>query len=250
MRNKVVYIHRKETNGEIFYVGIGNRNRPYAKCRSHRSNTWINTYNKHGRIVELIHTGLSWKEACDIETDLIELIGRRDTGAGTLVNLTDGGEGRQGFKNSKETKAKMRENWTNGSNTGRSIEVIDTATGIKYNSLKTACNELGHNLTTIAYQLSVRRPQKWNTLRQLDDLMEGYVHKRDKRKPPKAMPKNSVIDIKTNKVYKSVRQAAKNFPVEHVRLSVQINGQRRRQSYNTLYLVKDLLIYSDGYELE
>ena len=252
MRNKVVYIHRKETNGEIFYVGIGNRNRPYAKCRSHRSNTWINTYNKHGRIVDVIHTGLSWKEACDIETDLIELIGRRDTGAGTLVNLTDGGEGRQGFKNSKKTKAKMKENWTNGSNIGRSIRVVDTSTGIIYKSLKVACRELGLKKTTIAEQLRQRKPRKWNTLRQVGDLMEGFVHERDLVRPRAHNKVSSfaLLDIKTNKVYNSCREADKDFPVVHSILSNQIKGVKRRQPYNTLYLVRDLVIHSDGYELE
>ena len=95
MYNKVVYLHRKATNGEVFYVGIGNPNRP--KCRN-RSDIWHRIVNKHGYNIEIIQRGLSKEDACSIEVDLIHLIGRRDLGKGTLVNLTDGGEGIVGSK--------------------------------------------------------------------------------------------------------------------------------------------------------
>jgi hypothetical protein len=36
---------------------------------------------------------LSWEEACEKEIELIEMYGRRKLGEGTLVNLTEGGQG-------------------------------------------------------------------------------------------------------------------------------------------------------------
>jgi hypothetical protein len=36
---------------------------------------------------------LTWEESCEKEIELIALYGRRDLGLGTLVNLTNGGEG-------------------------------------------------------------------------------------------------------------------------------------------------------------
>lgn len=93
--NKVVYLHRKKSNGEVFYVGIGTSKRPYIK--QGRNIYWKRTVNKHGLVVEVIRTGLSWEDACDIEQDLIELIGRRELGLGTLVNLTSGGKGPQTY---------------------------------------------------------------------------------------------------------------------------------------------------------
>ena len=247
MRDKVVYIHRKKTTGEVFYVGIGNTNRPYNKDK--RTKFWKRIANKYGRDVELIRTGLSWEDACNIEKDLIQLIGRRDLGLGTLVNMTDGGEGAVGAIVSEDVKVKMskssKSNWANGDNLGRSIEVVDVATGVKYKSLKTACKELGHNLTTIANQLRTRKPKKWNTLRQVDDLIEEYKPKRSRCKPSLKL---AVIDVNTNKIYRSVRDASVNFPSSHSGLSQQIRGDRRRLSSNTLYYIKDLVICSDGYE--
>ena len=90
--NKVVYIHRKKTNGEIFYIGMGNSDRPYQKSAASRSVVWHRIVNKHGYVIEVIRKDLTKQDALNIEIDLIELIGRRDKGNGTLVNLTDGGE--------------------------------------------------------------------------------------------------------------------------------------------------------------
>ena len=41
--------------------------------------------------------------------DLIKQYGRKAFGEGTLVNLTEGGDGQLGLKASEETKQKMRE---------------------------------------------------------------------------------------------------------------------------------------------
>ena len=91
--NKVVYIHRKKTNGEIFYIGMGNSDRPYQKYATSRSVVWHRIVNKHGYVIEVIRKDLTKQDALNIEKDLIELIGRRDKGLGSLVNLSDGGVG-------------------------------------------------------------------------------------------------------------------------------------------------------------
>jgi hypothetical protein len=93
MKNKVIYIHRKKTNGEIFYIGMGNPDRPYQKYAASRSVVWHRIVNKHGYVIEVIRKDLTKQDALNIEMDLIELIGRRDLALGTLVNLTDGGDG-------------------------------------------------------------------------------------------------------------------------------------------------------------
>ncbi len=112
-KNKVVYIHRKATDGTIFYVGIGNPSR--AKNRYYRNRFWKATVKKHGHTIHIIERNISWKDACESEIALIELIGRRDLGLGTLVNLTDGGDG--------------------ATNTSRRIRVIDLNNGKIYDSI-------------------------------------------------------------------------------------------------------------------
>ena len=103
-RNKVVYLHKRKDTGEVFYVGIGYMKRAYEKY--HRTKYWYNIVNRYGYIVEILKTDLTWDEACEEEIRLIKLYGRKDLGLGTLVNMTDGGEGLQGFRHTKEMRKK------------------------------------------------------------------------------------------------------------------------------------------------
>ena len=101
----VVYRHTHD-DGTIFYIGIGKKlKRAYTKDR--RSPIWKYAVNKYGLNVEILHDDVSWNEAGQIEMDLIKQYGRKAFEEGTLVNLTEGGEGRLGLKASEETKAKM-----------------------------------------------------------------------------------------------------------------------------------------------
>jgi hypothetical protein len=123
-----VYKHiRKDTN-EIFYIGIGKaKTRLYSKYS--RNQHWKSIVNKAGFYAEIIEDNLSWEDACTKEKELIQFYGRDDLNEGTLVNMTDGGEGisnvnadvvakivssRKWYKHSDETKKKISE-----INTGR-----------------------------------------------------------------------------------------------------------------------------------
>lgn len=101
--NKVVYQHKKHC-GEIFYIGIGEPERPFLK--GSRNPHWNNVVNKYGYEVEVILTGLTWTEACEIERYLIKYYGRADLNLGRLVNKTDGGELKPNY--SEETRQKIR----------------------------------------------------------------------------------------------------------------------------------------------
>lgn len=103
-----VYLHKKADTGDVFYVGIGSKPRFYrAYEKTKRSKHWINLVNKHGLIVEVLYTGLTWAEAQEKERETILLIGRIDLGTGPLINRTAGGEGANGVIVSEETKAKI-----------------------------------------------------------------------------------------------------------------------------------------------
>lgn len=91
MNDKVLYFHINVTTGEVFYVGIGNSKRPYK--RSSRSKFWNNIVSKDSYDIIIEEDNLTWEQACELEKYWISRIGRRDLGLGTLVNLTDGGEG-------------------------------------------------------------------------------------------------------------------------------------------------------------
>mgnify|MGYP003732590071 CR=1 FL=1 len=102
MKIYCVYVHRKITDGSIFYVGKA-RGHKRARSKSARSEYWKRVERKHGRTVHIVSEGLSNDEACELEMFLISEIGRD-----SLVNMTDGGEGTPGRFVSEETREKVR----------------------------------------------------------------------------------------------------------------------------------------------
>lgn len=105
MLDKVLYFHINSISGEVFYVGIGNIDRPYIKSK--RSKFWNNIVKKYGYDIIIEETNLSWEKACELEIYWIKRIGRRDLGLGTLVNLTDGGDGTNNVVLTDQTRQKM-----------------------------------------------------------------------------------------------------------------------------------------------
>jgi hypothetical protein len=102
----IVYQHRRLDTDEIFYIGIGKEeSRAYSKIN--RNKYWRNIVDKYNYQVEITHQDIIWEEACVIEKYLISFWGRKDLGQGPLVNMTDGGDGKNGVIQSEETKQKM-----------------------------------------------------------------------------------------------------------------------------------------------
>lgn len=95
-----VYLHRKLSDKKVFYVGKGTGNRAWWVFG--RSEYWNRVKTKHGLIIEIFKSGLSEKEAHELEMNLIKTIGREN-----LCNHTDGGEGMSGWKMSEETKRNL-----------------------------------------------------------------------------------------------------------------------------------------------
>jgi len=93
-----VYLHRKKSNNDVFYVGKGFDKRAWKKTS--RSEYWKRIENKHGRIVEIVKDGLQENEAFELEKEVIAFYGRKN-----LCNLNDGGYG--GTNPSQETRLKM-----------------------------------------------------------------------------------------------------------------------------------------------
>jgi hypothetical protein len=102
-----VYKHIRLDTNEVFYVGIGNDVKYKRAYVTQRTKYWKNITNKTNYKVEIFEDGLSWEHACERETYWIKFYGRRDLKEGTLVNLTNGGEGAVGALRSKETREKL-----------------------------------------------------------------------------------------------------------------------------------------------
>lgn len=101
-RDFYVYLHRKKSNGQVFYIGKGSMFRAFSK--STRNPHWKNIVRKHGYTVELYATGLQEWYAFELEKDLILYYGKEN-----LCNKADGGDGQSGWNLSEETKRKMAE---------------------------------------------------------------------------------------------------------------------------------------------
>lgn len=96
-----VYVHRRATDGTIFYVGKGKGCR--ATSTKNRNLHWRRTVNKHGFSVHYVADCLSETCAFSLERALIKFYGKD-----SLCNLTDGGEGISGFQHSDASREKMK----------------------------------------------------------------------------------------------------------------------------------------------
>ena len=102
----VVYRHIRLDTNEVFYVGIGKTDMRAYKTQS-RSSHWKNITNKTDYRVDILFDDLNWDEACKKEIEFIKLYGRKDKNEGTLVNMTNGGDGVVGQVVSDETRIKL-----------------------------------------------------------------------------------------------------------------------------------------------
>jgi len=98
----VVYRHWRLDKPEVFYVGIGNKE-SRAYDLTNRNKVWKGMKKRCEVSVEIVTRDLSWEDACDLEKLMISEYGRIDLGTGTLANLTDGGDGSNGVKQSQYT---------------------------------------------------------------------------------------------------------------------------------------------------
>lgn len=102
----ILYRHIRIDKEEIFYIGIGETEfRAYNK--DSRTKHWKNIAKK-GYKVEILFIDLTWEQAIEKEKEFIKLYGRKDLGLGTLVNMTNGGEGTVGYKHTDISKEKTK----------------------------------------------------------------------------------------------------------------------------------------------
>jgi hypothetical protein len=117
MASYFVYTHIRLDTNQIFYIGVGTfeEEKKTFKSRHRRA------YDKYGRskywknivkhvngnyIVNVIEKYYPTRNAAfQQEVEMVKTIGRRDLGLGSLVNLTDGGDG--GINPSAETRKKL-----------------------------------------------------------------------------------------------------------------------------------------------
>ena len=96
-----VYVHIRQSDGRVFYVGKGRGKRAWVSNR--RTRHWKHIVSKHGLLVQIILDSLNEVCAFSIERMVIAKYGRAN-----LINLTNGGEGTSGHVVSEEAREYLR----------------------------------------------------------------------------------------------------------------------------------------------
>ena len=96
-----VYLHLTK-DGMPFYIGKGKGNR--CLHTHSRSFWWNNVVSKYGYYIKILEINLDEDKCLEREIYWIEFFGRKQLGKGTLVNMTNGGDGASGRIYSKKEK--------------------------------------------------------------------------------------------------------------------------------------------------
>lgn len=103
MSNHYTYAYLREDRTP-YYIGRGKGNRAFQKSHN------VKVPPKE-RIL-FLKTDLTFSESIDHERYMIAVLGRKDLGTGILRNVTNGGEGMEGWVPSAETRARMSRSQT------------------------------------------------------------------------------------------------------------------------------------------
>ena len=204
-----IYLHRRLDTGDVFYVGKGTRSDSHQYQRAlevkRRSRLWRFVASKAGCSVELVADFFAESDAFTMERELIAFHGRRDTGRGSLVNMTDGGEGMAGHVPSDSTRAKRR-----ASMVGREVPLDVRA--------------------KISASLSGARHPLFGTKRSEETRLRQSVAGKGIRLGGKSPVAKAVIDKATGRVFPSTRDAAQFAGLTMRNLSRQLAGERRNKT--------------------
>jgi group I intron endonuclease len=263
IKDTVLYIHTRKSDGGIFYVGIGDEKRPYQK-RS-RNKYWRNTVKVHGGFnVTILKTGMTWEEACDLEIKMISFYGRKNPdhknpNYGCLVNMTDGGDGSKGCIPSEETKQKRRESMT-GKMVGENHPMFgktpseetrqkqrESMTGKMAGEKNPNFGKTGEKNPNFGNGDKIRgekNPMKRDEVKaKFRGENNPFYKKTHTEESKKKMRENhadqygeknprakKIICVVTNKIYGCIKDAAKDIGVHYETLSRWLNGKRPNKS--------------------
>ncbi|MEY2647025.1 MAG: Flavobacterium phage Fpv2 [Bacteroidota bacterium] len=104
-----LYRHIRLDKNEPFYIGISNVNDDYKRAykKSCRNKHWTNIVKCTKYEVEILFDDLTEEEVKIKEKEFISLYGRVDLKTGSLVNLTDGGDGVLNMNTNSELRLKL-----------------------------------------------------------------------------------------------------------------------------------------------
>jgi hypothetical protein len=104
-----LYRHIRLDKNEPFYIGISNVNDNYKRAykKTSRNKHWSNIIKTTDYDVEILIDNLTIEDVKEKEKEFIALYGRIDLKTGSLVNLTDGGDGVLNMNENSELRNKL-----------------------------------------------------------------------------------------------------------------------------------------------
>ena len=202
--DKVLYRHIKPC-GETFYIGIGNKYRPYSN--DYRNVFWKKITNKYPDYeVQIVKSNLTWEDACELEKILISWYGRRDLNKGTLCNMTDGGEGCVGHVYSEKTIERFKE-------IGRQRMTE------KYKQYMLSFNIGKFVSEETRIKSSIANTGRKNSELSKLNISNGKINKA-------IITSRSVIDTETNKIWSNMKTCARDNNINYSTLITYLRGIR------------------------
>lgn len=280
VKNGIYYLYRhiRLDKNVPFYIGIGKKksrhdnhfaetiiySRAYSK--DDRNCIWNRIVNKTDYEVEIIYESDSKEEIKRKEVEFIALYGRRDLGKGTLVNLTDGGDGMNMSKESLakmvqtqkekgytiksgERLAKIRAKFIHGT-TCQQLNVfnLEGKRISKHPSIRDCCKKYGIDQSTVSIAIRDKTSCCGYFFSKYDvDSIDISEYKLKLYKPPKSIShlkhiteslnekKTYQYDVKGDliKTFKSMTEAAESIGVDIKLFSQGISrGKGRYKGYN------------------
>jgi len=232
-----IYLHKRIDNDEIFYVGRGKiysneasikyikSKIPYrrAYAKDNRNKKWHEVIKETKYIVIILFDNLEFKEACNLETELINFHGRKDLNLGTLTNRTDGGE--EDLNRVYKPKKKIRAYDNNGNLLRVFNSMKETALHYKMdiNSITRHCKN-----PKVFARKTVRFRYDSEKLDMIEKL-EWAVHK-----DTKINKEVGKYDLNMNfiKRYNSINEASKETNLSYTRIWKCCNHKEGRTKYH------------------
>jgi hypothetical protein len=208
----ILYRHTRTDKDEPFYIGIGEPRRAYD-FKWGRNRFWKAIYKKCNENiqVDILFEELTWEEACIKEKELIKFYGRRDLGLGPLCNLTDGGDGACGIKQSPETIAK------------RVAKQLGKPLSEEHKE-KVRQSKLGNR----NHRFGIKASEE--TRRKMSESRKGHRMSEEAKRKSAITQGKKIINIFTKEVFLTISDAANNIGLKPKTLNAKLTGQNKNNT--------------------
>ena len=218
-----VYLHRRATDGSVFYVGKGCKQRAWWEFG--RSEYWNRIKNKHGFVVEILKDEMSENDAHMLEIETIKTIGREN-----LCNHTDGGEGMYGWHASIETRKKFSLSRTGRKHTDEAKQKMsDSHRGVSKSK---------EHVSSVSKALTGRKFSDEHR-KNLSEAIKQVKYNPEWGKKSGAARMKKVFCLNNSKEYESTKHAARELKVDSGSVSMVCTGKYKHTKGYVFEYVKN-----------